>query len=483
MRTSVSEPKGASSSLSAAVSGRAVPLVLWHSLLLGERLYLNAWIRYLVVVAIPAGSLFATHVVGVEGLDLARLALCAAVLAVYNTVVLLLVRPYRRPEQAKGAFGRLVALSHLTIALDFLVLTYLIWLVGGAQSPFLAFYLLHVVAAGVLLSRRAAYVHAAFGYLLLAGLVYAESRHLIPVHRPQGAVPMGGEMDQRYVWTVLAVYGMLMAGAAYLMTGLAGALREEERKLRRANADLAQLSHMRRAFLHIALHDVKSPISAVSTLLTNLSSGLGGPLTPQQSHWVERAQKRFTDLLVFLRDLQVLAELESGQEIAAQAAPVDMRALLKATVEEHQDLARQRNQTLRGEFPDTLPAVHGVERLLREAVANYITNGLKYSPEGTEVLARALARDRILRIEVQDHGLGIAPEDQARLFQEFVRILPKEAGTPPASGTGLGLSIVRRIAEAHGGRTGLLSEPGKGSTFFLELPLASAPPNGSLRGA
>jgi signal transduction histidine kinase len=282
---------------------------------------------------------------------------------------------------------------------------------------------------------------------------------------------------------VLAVYGMLMAGAAYLMTGLAGALREEERKLRRANADLAQLSHMRRAFLHIALHDVKSPISAVSTLLTNLSSGLGGPLTSQQSHWVERAQKRFTDLLVFLRDLQVLAELESGREIAAQAGPVDLRALLKATVEEHQDLARQRNQTLRGEFPDTLPAVHGVERLLREAVANYITNGLKYSPEGAEVLTRALARDRTLRIEVQDHGPGIAPEDQARLFQEFVRILPKEAGTPPAGGTGLGLSIVRRIAEAHGGRTGLLSEPGKGSTFFLELPIAPASPNGSPRGA
>jgi signal transduction histidine kinase len=188
-------------------------------------------------------------------------------------------------------------------------------------------------------------------------------------------------------------------------------------------------------------------------------------------------------VLGFLRDLQVLSELESREQIAAQVRPVDMRALLATTVEEHQDLARQRNQTLRGEFPEALPMVQGVERLLREAVANYLTNGLKYSPEGTEVLTRASVRDEVLRIEVQDHGSGIAPEDQAKLFQEFVRILPKGTGTPPAPGTGLGLSIVRRIAEAHGGRAGLLSQPGQGSTFFLELPIASASPDRSLSGA
>jgi signal transduction histidine kinase len=461
------------SGVSDAVFPAAVSPILWHQHLLGERLHLNAWIRYAVVVAILAGSFFATHVVGVQDLDLMRIACCAAVLAVYNTIVLLLVRPYRRPEQAEGAYRLLVSLSHLTITADFLILTFLIWLVGGALSPFLAFYLLHVVMAAVLLSRRAAYAHTVFGYLLLVGLVAGEGLHWLPEHRPSGAVPAGGEIDTRYVLTVLAVYGLLMAGAAYLMTGLAGALRAEERKLRKVNAELDQLSRLRRAFLHIALHDMKAPVSAVSMLLNNLSSGLGGSLSEKQAHWIERAQQRLRDQLGFLRELQVLGELESGQEISAQARPVDLRALIAGLVDEHRDLAEQRKQVLRMEMPDALPAVHGVERLLREALANYVTNALKYSSEGSEVLVRATEGSGCVRVEVQDHGRGIALEDQAQLFQEFTRIQQKEGSGPPVAGTGLGLSIVRRIIEVHQGRLGVLSEVGKGSTFFVELPLSS----------
>ncbi|MCY3023663.1 MAG: hypothetical protein NTW87_32180, partial [Planctomycetota bacterium] len=106
--------------------------VLWHNLLLGERLYISAWLRFLVVFGLLAGSFFATSVVGVEGLPIARLAGCAAFLAVYNAIVFWLVRPCRKPEQAALAYRRLAAISHATITVDFLVLTYAIWLVGGA---------------------------------------------------------------------------------------------------------------------------------------------------------------------------------------------------------------------------------------------------------------------------------------------------------------------------------------------------------------
>jgi len=324
---------------------------------------------------------------------------------------------------------------------------------------------------------------AKLGNVLLAGLVVGELLGWIPPHRPVGAVPGKGELDPRYALTLLTVYGLLMALAAYLMTGLAEVLREGERKLRRANAELEQLSSLRRVFLHIALHDLKSPVGAIATLLNNLASGLGGPLTPDQTHWVSRGQKRLQDLLTFLRDLQILAELDTAQ-IAAQAKPVDLGALLRALAEEHQDLARQRRQTLRAEVPDGLPAAQGVERLLREAVANYFTNALKYTPEAGTILVRAgLATappgpaglaGNFVRVEVEDNGLGIAPEDQGRLFQDFVRIPPKDQTGPPVSGTGLGLSIVRRIVEAHGGRAGVRSQPGQGATFYLEVPCAAS---------
>lgn len=445
------------------------PPVLWHHLLQGKRLYIHAWMRYLVAAAIIVGSLFSTYVVGVHGLDIVQLLVCAGVLIAYNTVVIVYVKPLCAPEMAQRKRRLLTGLSHLTITLDYLVLTYLIWLVGGAESPFLAFYLLHVVVAGVMMSRKAVYAHALFGYLLLAGLVLSEGLGWIPKNRPEGAVPVGGSIELRYVLTVLAVYAMLMAATAFLTSSVAQLLREGEQRLRAANRELEQLSELRRAFLHIALHDLKAPLAAISTLLTNLSSEIGGPLTDQQKHWVDRAQTRFKDMLGFLRDLQTLAELEAGA-IAKQAKLVDMHALLGKVVGEYQDLAAQRKQTLRTELPDRLPEVKGVERMLHEAVANYVTNGIKYTQEGGEIVVRVSARENRIHVEVQDNGRGIAPEDQKRLFREFVRIMPKDGSGAQVAGTGLGLSIVRRIVEAHGGRVGVESAEGQGSTFFLEIP-------------
>lgn len=450
----------------------AASALLWHDLLLGERLYLFSWVRFLVAGGIVVGSLAATYLVGIEGLDIPRLAGCAVVLLIYNTVVFLVVRGYRRVEQAAPAHTLLVRISHATITLDFLVLTYAIWLVGGAESPFLPIYLLHIILAAVLLTRRAAYGHAVFGYLLLAGLVLGEWLGWLPRNRPLGVVPRSDLFDSRYVLTILVVYGLLMAGASYLMTGLAQALRGGERELRRAIAELDNVSSMRRSFLHIALHDLKAPVSGMAMLLENLSSGLGGPLTTQQAHWVERASSRAHELLSFLRDLQVLGEVERI-EMEAQAKPMDSVALLRNLVKEHEDLAQQRRHTLRLEIPDSLPHARGVERLLHEAVANYVTNAIKYTPEGGTIILRAFCRDDVFRVEVQDNGRGIAAEDQKRLFNEFARIIPEDQTGPPPGGTGLGLWIVRRIAEAHGARFGVVSQLKQGSTFFLEVPLAT----------
>ena len=488
---------------------------MWHHLLLGERLYLFAWVRFLAIGAIIAGSFFAAYVVGVQGLDIPRLCGCAAFLATYNVVVFWLLRGRREPAQAAASYRRLSSITHATITLDFLALTYLISQIGGAESPFLAFYLLHVILAAILLSRWAAYAHATFGYLLLAGLVVGEWLGWWEKHRPGGAVPTGGEIEFRYVLTVLALYGLLMALAVVLMTGIAEALREGERRLRQANLELERLSALRRAFLHIALHDLKAPVGATAMLLENLASGLGGPLSDKQAHWAQRAQTRLHELLAFIRDLGVLAELETGR-VEALAGPVDMGSLVRRLVEQHQDLAQQKHHSLRAEVAENVPQVRGVERLLDEAVANYLTNAIKYTADGGRIVARVLECDvsasapsplaggsgektarRIVRVEVTDNGRGIAPEDQARLFNEFVRLVPKAAGNgreaevqasgagvpaggaaanglhPPASavgGTGLGLSIVRRIAEAHSGRVGVESQLKQGSKFFIELP-------------
>jgi len=116
-----------------------------------------------------------------------------------------------------------------------------------------------------------------------------------------------------------------------------------------------------------------------------------------------------------------------------------------------------------------VPRVKAVELMLREALANYITNAVKYTPPGGHIKVRVLNRPPAVRVEVEDDGIGISSEDQARLFGEFVRLKSKHQEVAKAKGSGLGLTIVKRVAVAHNGRYGVVSRDGEGSTFFFEL--------------
>jgi signal transduction histidine kinase len=454
-----------------AVEGH--PLILSHSLLLGERLYFFTRLRFLAALGILVGALFATYVVGIRGLNLAALTAAAVFLATYNIAIFFAVRPFRRPQAEPRIYRRLVGIAHLSILFDYLVLTYATWLVGGSQSPFLAFYLLHAILASVLLSRRAAFGHATLGYLLLAGLVLGEWLGVLAKHRPVGAVPGGPESGFRVVMTVLFVYGLLMAVTTVLTTGIVRLLRESDRRLREAGERLERLADMRRSFLHVVLHDLRSPVGTVVAMLEGLHSGIDGALGEAQKHRVGRAGERLRGVLDLLRGLRILADLET-EGLDSMMAPVDMLGLIRAVVEDHVDAAEQRGQSLQAVLPASLPAVHGIDRLIREALANYLTNAIKYTDRGGAITVRAEQAGQGVRVEVIDNGPGIATEAQDRLFQEFTKVGKPGSGSGEAAGIGLGLSIVRRIAEAHGGRSGVVSRPGQGSTFFIELPVVAA---------
>jgi len=445
-------------------------LILTHSLLLGERLYLFARLRFFAAAGILIGALFATYVVGIRGLNLVALAAAAGFLAAYNVGVFLSVRPFRRQGDGHAFHRRLVYVAHLSILLDYGVLTFSIWVVGGGGSPFLAFYLLHAILSSVLLSRRAAFGLATVGYLLLAGLVLGEWSGVIPRNRPVGAEPGGAEGDFTAVMTVLFVYGLLTALTTVLTTGIVRLLRQNEQGLREASEQLERLADMRRSFLHVVLHDLRSPVGTVVSMLEGLSGGVDGALGEGAKKRVDRAGEKLRGVLDLLRSLRVLADLET-ERLESLMAPVDMLATVRAAVEEHADAAEQKGQHLQADLPAALPEIRGVERLLREAVANYLTNAIKYADLSGPIVVRAFPVGSFVRIEVSDHGPGIAAEDQGSLFQEFARVGKGGSQRNKATGIGLGLSIARRIAEAHDGRAGVASQAGQGSTFFIELPI------------
>ncbi|NOG53786.1 MAG: hypothetical protein HND57_05575 [Planctomycetes bacterium] len=448
--------------------------LLSHRRLLGARLYLHCLVRLAVGITIAVGALFARYVVNVESLSAGELVAVGIGILLYDALAFVQIRHRLSPDPSLDDYVTLKRVMYGAILLDYLALTAAIWLVGGARSPFLAFYLLHVILSCVLLSPRAALGLTGVAYLLMVSLTLLEWTGLAPPRLPAGAVPSTVDLNWQYALTLLVVYGLLLGLIALLMITLASALRRSETHLYDANSRLERLSQMRRDFLHIALHNLKSPIGAATMLLGNIRDGLGGPTTDQQQQWLDRSLNRLDGLTSFIRDLQVLATLDSGL-IGPQAKPIDIKNLLASLVDEYQDLANQKSHRLTLEAESASASVLGIERLIKEALVNYITNAIKYTPDGGTITVRSAVVEagKTVRVDVTDNGIGIDPTDQSRLFGEFVRLKPS-APSISAEGSGLGLSIVKRVIEAHGGTVGVKSTPGAGSTFFVQLPIAEA---------
>ena len=448
--------------------------LLLHNRLLGRRLYIQAIVRFCVAAGIVVGALGAKHVAGIEGLDVPSLLILAFLLALFNVGAFAATRRYQDLERAAASYRFLQGLMHLTISVDFLFLTVGLWLVGGAKSPFQSFYLVHVILAAILLSPRSAFLHALFGYALLTGLVLGEWWGVIPIRFPVGAVNSATPLDGRYVVTVLVVQGFLMIMTLFLVTGLAHLLRQGERNLRVANVELRRLSNIHRDFFHIAVHDLKSPVSAAIMLLDGFRTATRDQLTEEQQGWLARVHRRLEEVTSFLRDFEVMASVELA-DFERHSEEIDLAELLHRVVNANRDIAQARNHSIHVDVDGNLPRIRGVKRLIQEAVANLVTNAIKYTPDNGTIVVRGRRNGTTVRVEVQDSGIGIAPEDQRRLFQEFVRVRRVDTPAEGITGSGLGLSIVRKAVEAHGGSVGVASRLNEGSTFHFELPLDQIP--------
>jgi hypothetical protein len=174
-------------------------------------------------------------------------------------------------------------------------------------------------------------------------------------------------------------------------------------------------------------------------------------------------------MLNLLNDLLDISHIESGK-FTLKLAPVPVTSAIEDSVNRYQHHADAKSIQLKVETVQAGQVVADPIRL-RQVLDNLLSNAVKFSPPGATVWLRAKRQPQQWRIEIQDEGPGISADDQQRLFQEFARLSPRPTGNEKS--TGLGLAITRRVVEALGGQIGVISEPGKGSTFWFTLPARS----------
>lgn len=240
-------------------------------------------------------------------------------------------------------------------------------------------------------------------------------------------------------------------------------------ELRELHARLHALDAERHTdeFLGMVSHELRTPVHVLTGFGEILRRGLAGPLTEAQRGYLDKVMDVARVLARLVDDLIDVAQIGAGA-FALEPGPTDFPALAREAVARLAPLAIAQALRLEDAVPPTLPPVRADAQRLQQVLANLLGNAIKYTPAGGHVRLTAAVKGEMLRVEVHDTGPGIAEEDLEPIFQRFVRRGPER------NGLGLGLPISRAIVAGHGGSIGVASTPGRGSVFYLELPLAGS---------
>lgn len=451
-----------------------------HRGLLLREFQVSVRLRFVIAGLLVGGSWLAAAFDPSWAARAPLLSLLGLVVAGYNGILVALQRRYREGFGSSPRRDPILILHYASVVLDVVALATVVALLGGARSPFMAVYFVHLTLSCFLYPPRSAWMVVVLIVILAATQVLLETTGRAPFQTYLTGGAVTGPLPPRLGLEVMAVYALVPLTLAGLLIPTARWIRRTQVTLEEQRDALAEHSRLRRDFLRLAVHNLRSPVAASLMHIDNMVAGRGGRLTETQLRWAERIRQRLTGLLDTLEGLQTLGLTEVA-DLQAYVEPVDVPEVLRSLSGEYGGQAGARGLELVIQAPPDLPKAAGIPVLIREAVANYLTNAIKYARAPGRAILRCSAvgtgRDRRVRIEVEDQGPGIPEVDRGRLFHEFVR-LPSPAGDEGAApGVGLGLSLVRRIAQVHRGAAGMTPSAEGGSLFWVEFPAwPGAPP-------
>jgi PAS domain S-box-containing protein len=244
------------------------------------------------------------------------------------------------------------------------------------------------------------------------------------------------------------------------------AAREQEARARTLAAEEA--SRLKSEFLANMSHELRTPLYAIIGFSELVYDEIAAPLAPENKDFLSQVLSASNHLLQLINDILDLAKVEAGK-MDFLPEPIDLGQACAEVIEGLRPLSGGKDIALQLSIDSAVRQVEMDGLRLRQVLYNYLSNAVKFTAKGGQVILRAQpASDGMIRIEVEDTGSGIAPNDLPKLFTSFQQL---ESGMGKRhQGTGLGLALTKQIVEAQGGRVGATSVLGQGSIFFAELP-------------
>lgn len=240
---------------------------------------------------------------------------------------------------------------------------------------------------------------------------------------------------------------------------------ERTHELEIARHEAEKANEVKSQFLANMSHELRTPLNAILNFTAFVSDGVMGPVNEEQIEALQQSISSGKHLLALINDVLDITKIEAGlMDMFVQE--VDLNEAINAVVAMAKGLVKNTAVNLNVEVENGLPITYGDKRRLRQVFLNIVSNAVKFTREGS-VTIRAKNSEGGIRFEVQDTGIGIAPEDRSLVFESFKQAKHDLLDTP---GTGLGMPISKYFVEAHGGRIWFTSEPGVGTTFYVDFP-------------
>lgn len=297
-------------------------------------------------------------------------------------------------------------------------------------------------------------------------------------------------LPPHFAWAVLAA-GVIVAGLVIRhLRHQAARLQERSRELEHLSAELIRVNKMKSEFLANVSHELRTPLNAIVGFVDLLREGVYGELTPRQAGPVARIEASANHLRHLVDQILDLAKMAAGR-LEVHTETLDLRPFVLDVATEVEPLVTEKKLYMSLALGASMPRVRTDAVHLRQILVNLLGNAVKYTNEGSIVVRSRLVPptdpsvpERLrshnglpesalrpwIAVQVIDTGIGIAPADQSRIFEEFEQVNAGPRGDSAKRGTGLGLPISRRLARLLGGDVTVESQPGKGSTFTLWLP-------------
>jgi signal transduction histidine kinase len=311
-------------------------------------------------------------------------------------------------------------------------------------------------------SQRALVVFAVVSIALALALGYGISSSLIgPVKQMETRMRelAGGDFSKRVEVPNRDELGALATDLNRMSDQLGSLYGQLEAASRHKSEFLANMSH-----------ELRTPLNAVIGFSEVLQEQMFGDLNDKQKEYVHDIHASGKHLLSLINDILDLSKIEAGK-VELELSTFHLPSSLEGTLTLVRERATRHGIEVGLKVDDKLGEIVADERKVRQVLLNLLSNAVKFTPDGGRVDVRAEAVDSAVQIAVRDTGIGIAPEDQELIFEEF-----RQVGNDlfrKREGTGLGLTLARKFVELHGGRIWVQSELGKGSTFTFTLPSRS----------